>query len=564
MFDAVAGYLTPLGERSLRDVYEQIAGDHDLPEPRRRDWLRALKRLARYLGKDLSHLPARPIALRHGLEQLDWGGLGISRKSVQNLRSEIKAVLRHIGANDFPDTRGIELSPAWQWLWDRLLSDRHKRGLTRFVRYCSAKDIVPEEVNDVVVEAFIRAAADGAFVRKPSDLHKQVCRLWNEAAAEVPGWPQACLTVPDFRRPARSLPWDAFPDGFREDVEAYLKWLSGTSLIEENAPKRRCKPSTIRTRRQYVHLAASAAVHGDVPATELKGLADLVNPETALVILEQYLADSGDETPSTFVIDLSGILVSIAARWCGADLEDIAKLKEYRSRLEHHRRPGLTEKNLALIRKVMDPMTRRRLQTLPQRLIKRARAEKAAHHKAAVLAQFAVAIEILLVAPMRVGNLCGLELGTSLLGGPEGPFHIAIAAADVKNDLPLEDPLPDASSELVALYRREFRGRLKGAHTNWLFPGEDGKHKAPRTLSEQVTERIECEIGLKITPHQFRHAAAAWLLQADPGNYELARRLLGHQRLQTTINFYVGLEQRSAIVEYQRRVLGFREEVPAQ
>jgi hypothetical protein len=50
----------------------------------------------------------------------------------------------------------------------------------------------------------------------------------------------------------------------------------------------------------------------------------------------------------------------------------------------------------------------------------------------------------------------------------------------------------------------------------------------------------------------------------DPGNYELVRRLLGHRRLQTTINFYVGLEQRSAIVEYQRRVLGFREEVPAQ
>jgi integrase len=42
--------------------------------------------------------------------------------------------------------------------------------------------------------------------------------------------------------------------------------------------------------------------------------------------------------------------------------------------------------------------------------------------------------------------------------------------------------------------------------------------------------------------HQFRHAAAAIWLQHKPGDYETVRRILGHRNIQTTINFYCGLE----------------------
>ncbi len=46
--------------------------------------------------------------------------------------------------------------------------------------------------------------------------------------------------------------------------------------------------------------------------------------------------------------------------------------------------------------------------------------------------------------------------------------------------------------------------------------------------------------------HQFRHAAAAILLKHRPGEYELARRVLGHRNIQTTIAFYAGLETTQA------------------
>ena len=47
---------------------------------------------------------------------------------------------------------------------------------------------------------------------------------------------------------------------------------------------------------------------------------------------------------------------------------------------------------------------------------------------------------------------------------------------------------------------------------------------------------------MRITVHQFRHAAAAIILKHRPGEYEMVRLLLGHKSVTTTINSYIGLE----------------------
>jgi integrase len=47
---------------------------------------------------------------------------------------------------------------------------------------------------------------------------------------------------------------------------------------------------------------------------------------------------------------------------------------------------------------------------------------------------------------------------------------------------------------------------------------------------------------LRITVHQFRHAAGAIILKHRPGEYELVRQILGHKNVETTIRAYVGLE----------------------
>src|SRR5262249_54867281 len=75
---------------------------------------------------------------------------------------------------------------------------------------------------------------------------------------------------------------------------------------------------------------------------------------------------------------------------------------------------------------------------------------------------------------------------------------------------------------------------LRGANEPWLFPGLTQSHKNLATLSSQITKLIQKATGLRITVHQFRHAAAALILKAKPGNYEYAKRILGHRNIQTT------------------------------
>jgi Iron/manganese superoxide dismutases, C-terminal domain len=71
--------------------------------------------------------------------------------------------------------------------------------------------------------------------------------------------------------------------------------------------------------------------------------------------------------------------------------------------------------------------------------------------------------------------------------------------------------------------------------------GETGGVKTSRTLSLQITDRIEKGCGLRTTAHQFTHAAAAIFHKDHPGEHETIRQPLGHHNIQTMMNFYVCL-----------------------
>jgi integrase len=67
-------------------------------------------------------------------------------------------------------------------------------------------------------------------------------------------------------------------------------------------------------------------------------------------------------------------------------------------------------------------------------------------------------------------------------------------------------------------------------------------------------KRIEKAVGLRLTVHQFRHAAAATILRHRPGDYETVRRVLGHRDIQTTIRFYCGLQTTQATEQFGKLI----------
>jgi integrase len=165
------------------------------------------------------------------------------------------------------------------------------------------------------------------------------------------------------------------------------------------------------------------------------------------------------------------------------------------------------------------------------------------------LAQIAVAVAILTVAPVRLGNLTSIRLGENLTkpDGPDSNYWLIFVKYEVKNRLPLQFMLDETVTAIINEYVHDFRPALmRGSNADWLFPGEAGEHKEKISFSTQIVDRVRKSTGLRMTVHQFRHAAGALILKHPPGEYELVRRILGHKSAETTRRFYLALETTQA------------------
>ena len=375
-------------------------------------------------------------------------------------------------------------------------------------------------------------------------------RAWNACIGAIDAWPLQRLTEPPIKAKAGPS-WEDFPESLRTDIDRYFAGLTKPHRSFRGRRTRPCQATTIRTRRAELMAVARMAVRLGVPINSLTSLAALLQPDIVEPVIEAYWQKNGSE-PKVFTIDLGWKLLRIAREIGGLDQAAIERLGEISAALEEYRRSGLTSKNLQLIRQVLTEGIWSEVVSLPKLLMQQARSAKYdAPTKAAVTAQLAVAISILTFAPIRLSNLVNIELGKNLIkpGGLNSPFWLVFEHYDVKNRVDLNFKFDQPLTDLIDEYVHEFRPTLlRGTNASWLFPGEGGKPKA--WLGVQLTERIEKAVGLRITPHQFRHAAAAIYLKHQPGAYEVARRLLGHRSIKTTIDFYCGLQTTQATEQF--------------
>jgi integrase len=79
-----------------------------------------------------------------------------------------------------------------------------------------------------------------------------------------------------------------------------------------------------------------------------------------------------------------------------------------------------------------------------------------------------------------------------------------------------------------------------------LFVSWNGRPKTQAAVALTIEKTVLKYVGVKLTPHQFRHLAAKIMLDQNPGAYELVRQLMGHKNMQTTTNFYAGIDTRRA------------------
>jgi integrase len=390
----------------------------------------------------------------------------------------------------------------------------------------------------------MRYRAETTALATDNAARRSIARVWNGCREDIESWPDLSLIEPAVKS-LTMVPWEAFNQGLRSEIESYLTTLTKMRRGAKGKRIRPCKPSTVDTRRREIQSFCRAAVQHGTPIGSLASLTELLNPNLVEIVLNAFWKENGEE-PNIYTIDLAWKLLSIARETKCLREADLEHLDNIRAALEEYRRKGLTPKNLEVIRSVLTDGVWDRVLELPAALMGEARRDRyQSPTKAAVNAQLAVAIAILSKAPIRIGNLIATQLEENLirLGGLEDPYWLVFPHYDVKNRVQLEFKLDPELSKLIDEYIHDFRPLLmRGSNSRYLFPGATRTTKAARTLSLQITDRILKVTGLRITAHQFRHAAAAIVLKHRPGQYELVRRLLGHRNVETTVNFYIGLE----------------------
>ncbi len=539
-------------EPSFADAIAAIEQTSELPPSRRTHLVCSLRQIAKALGRPPESLAARWGAVALKVNQLHHAGSGVEWKTLANHKSNAKAALRWFRRDNELPLRGAPLMPEWSELRRRLLDRSRLAKLSGLIRYCSMKGIKPDVVSDTVVDDYMQYRAETTALAADRKARRAIARCWNASRA-LKGWPQQVLTEPPLKTTQEWPCLEDFQASLIKEIDTHLTSLRQPRRAFDGKRLSPCKASTIRTRRTDLVSFAKKAVRIGTPLESITSLSVLLDPDLVGKVVDSEWQNAGDH-PKTTTIDLGKKLVAVARSVGCLDQVKLEQLGEIRATLEKERQGGMTQKNMKLIRQVLNGDVWARVVNHPTELMKEARRRKdQSPFKAAVMAEVAVATAIETVAPIRAANLAAIRLDENLVrpGGLDSNYLLVFPHYDVKNRVDLTFELDDYVTGLIEEYVQEYRPSvLRGANADWLFPGAEGKPKNAHLFGIQITERIKKATGLRITLHQFRHAAAAIYLKHHPGDYETVRRLLGHRNIRTTVKFYCGLETIQASREF--------------
>jgi len=224
--------------------------------------------------------------------------------------------------------------------------------------------------------------------------------------------------------------------------------------------------------------------------------------------------------------------------------------------------PGLTAKNETLLRRFDDPRLLQDLIELPDRLWREARRQPAGSRRAFLLFQGALALDLLLHAPLRMENLSALAYDRHL-HWPQGqgkPALLVIGADETKNHEKIDFELSATLADRLWAFRDSIAPQVIGSKPSRVFVTWTGMPRGQKTLALAIGKIVHRRLGVRLTPHQFRHLAAKIYLDQNPGGFELVRQLLGHKNQKTTVGAYAGINTKRAGRAHAKLLMQIREQ----
>lgn len=449
--------------------------------------------------------------------------------------------------------------------------------LGRFFRYASLCGLTPDAVTTQAFDRFLEALTSSGDPQAKS-VDRAARKAWNAAVQSILDWPQRPVDVPSYVD-HYTLPLEAFPPSFGQDIAAYLASrtknkstspLDDLSLEElfddlprqgerHHGPIRESTANLIGYRfRQFASILVNA---GKIKPDEINGIGSLVQVPLVKAGLEIMIGRAG-EARNSQIFGVATDLAIVARFWIKRPDKECDTLDRFADKLRP-RHTGLPESARRALAPLKDPQNIRSFLKLPERvfadLLKLKKPSSVDANRAAAALWIAIVQRI----PLRISNLCKIDIERNIIrshAGKGGRMSLYFRPDEVKNDVVLEAPLSEPVSAMLETYLERYRPLLLKAPSTVLFPDQKGRPKRPNTMSRSVQDLMADRIGFAFNPHSFRHVAAMLYLKVNPGDYVRVQLMLGHKRLETTIKYYCDLRTEEAFAHFDEAILKLAQE----
>jgi site-specific recombinase XerD len=545
----------------LESVITQLSDIEDFSPSRRRDLKSALNSLARMIGRSPAEIPANINWLHVRVRRINAAQHNITKKRLSNIKSDALKALALTGCSRERSDWLAPTSPGWSDLLGRIENKHDLWKLTQLAQFCSALSVEPHALTDEHPRAMLATLIAESFVNRPEHVVANSIKTWNRLRGEISSWPDVVLSPLPRKKERWTFPIETFPDAFQSDVDAWLERLHSPDLFDGSGPTKPLRPTTIAHRRFQIQEVASALAHSGKPMKEITSLAILVELDNLKAAL-RWMMTRFDNKPTEAIKGVCVCLQAIAAHHVGVKEAHLNDIRGIVKRLGRDA-DGLREKNRQRLLQLEDSDNLAKLLHLPTVLV--AKAERLLVTKprnAALLIQAALAIEILLNAPMRIGNLASLNFDRHLKPlkvRREFRTHIHIPAREVKNDVALDYELGKDATILLNYYLAKARPVLLKEPSDFLFPAMNGGPKRTNGLSNLIKGTILEHTGLTINAHLFRSIVGKIHSLVQPGDVTTLSHVLNNS-LRTAMKAYAQFERRSALEHYQNSLAIARKE----
>ncbi len=177
-------------------------------------------------------------------------------------------------------------------------------------------------------------------------------------------------------------------------------------------------------------------------------------------------------------------------------------------------------------------------------------------------------IALFAARPLRLTNFASLHLGKSLVRSGDG-WQLLFRGQETKSRRPHHLAIPPELTPFLERYlerhrpllldcvNRRGRKRIESP-TGELWISMRGTAMAPTSIADAVSRRTKRILGVRMSPHLYRHCAATSVAEEMPESMHVAASLLGHASLRHVERHYNLAPPASAIRRYHEVLLAAR------